>query len=118
MTIDCDILIAGDDLGRVWIYDVNRCLCESRQGKRLEELKETQVYMWALGYIRVQPVPIPNIEIYCISLSILQMLVCANGTVKTFNHVCSSTCMDYVVAVADSNVVSVWKRLKPVQLTL
>ena len=44
--IDCDILIAGDDLGRVWIYDVNRCLCESRQGKKLEELKETQVHMW------------------------------------------------------------------------
>ena len=85
---DCDILIAGDDLGRVWIYDVNRCLCESRQGKKLEELKETQ------------------------------MLVCANGTVKTFNHVCSSTSMDYVVAVADSNVVSVWRRLKPVQTSL
>ncbi|CAB3981048.1 Leucine-rich repeat and WD repeat-containing 1 [Paramuricea clavata] len=80
---DCDILIAGDDLGRVWIYDVNRCLCESRQGKKLEELKETQ------------------------------KLICANGTVKTFNHVCSSTNMDYVVAVADSNVVCVWRRLKP-----
>ena len=40
---DCDVLVAGDDHGRVWIYDVNRCLCESRQGKKLEELKETQV---------------------------------------------------------------------------
>ena len=49
-TIDCDILIAGDDLGRVWIYDVNRCLCESRQGKKLEELKETQVYIWIYVY--------------------------------------------------------------------
>lgn len=78
---DCDVLVAGDDHGRVWIYDVNRCLCESRQGKKLEELKETQ------------------------------MLLCGNETVKTFNHVCSSYNMDYIIAVADSNVVSLWKRI-------
>lgn len=53
LTIDCDILIAGDDLGRVWIYDVNRCLCESRQGKKLEELKETQVRVKGIKYLLV-----------------------------------------------------------------
>ena len=46
---DCDVLVAGDDHGRVWIYDVNRCLCESRQGKKLEELKETQVCVYPAG---------------------------------------------------------------------
>lgn len=109
--IDCDILIAGDDLGRVWIYDVNRCLCESRQGKKLEELKETQVQM--RSYFLAEHIVLRLSKTLSHFFS-RQKLACGNGTVKTFNHVCSSSSMDYVVAVADSNVVSVWRRLKPV----
>ncbi len=62
LTIDCDILIAGDDLGRVWIYDVNRCLCESRQGKKLEELKETQVYMWIALVLGIRLPPVATLD--------------------------------------------------------
>jgi hypothetical protein len=52
------------------------------------------------------------------SLILPQMLVCANVTIKTFNHVCSSSNMDFVVAVTDSNVVSIWRRLKPLQISI
>ena len=41
-----------------------------------------------------------------------QILTCPNETTKVFNQVSASGNMDYIVAVADTNVVCIWKRLR------
>lgn len=41
-----------------------------------------------------------------------QILTCPNETTKVFNQVSASSNMDYIVAVADTNVVCIWKRLR------
>jgi len=41
-----------------------------------------------------------------------QVLACPNETTKVFNQVSASSNLDYIVAVADTNVVCIWKRLK------
>ena len=41
-----------------------------------------------------------------------QILSCPNETTKVFNQVSASSNLEYVVAVADTNVVCIWKRLR------
>lgn len=77
----CSVLLAGDDVGSVWLYDVDRCLLEAKS-KESQQLKQSQV------------------------------LCCPNETTKVFNQVSASSNLDYIVAVADTNVVCIWKRLR------
>lgn len=77
----CSVLLAGDDTGSVWLYDVDPELLAAKT-------KEKQQYKQA------------------------QILTCPNETTKVFNQVSASGNMDYIVAVADTNVVCIWKRLR------
>ncbi|KAJ7387916.1 Leucine-rich repeats and WD repeat domain-containing protein 1 [Desmophyllum pertusum] len=77
----CSVLLAGDDTGSVWLYDVESRSLEAKT-KDKYDLKQTQV------------------------------LVCPNETTKVFNQVSASSNLDYIVAVADTNVVCIWKRLR------
>lgn len=43
---------------------------------------------------------------------LFQVLTCPNETTKVFNQVSASSNLDFIVAVADTNVVCIWKRLK------
>lgn len=77
----CSVLLAGDDAGSVWLYDVNSQLLRAKPKDKLLH-KQAQV------------------------------LLCPNETTKVFNQVSASSNLDYIVAVADTNVVCVWKRLR------
>ena len=48
---------------------------------------------------------------YLFIYSFIQVLICPNETTKVFNQVSASSSLDYIVAVADTNVVCIWKRL-------
>lgn len=77
----CSVLLAGDDTGSVWLYDMKSCLSEAKNTDK-HDLEQTQV------------------------------LACPNETTKVFNQVSASSNLDYIVAVADTNVVCIWKRLR------
>lgn len=77
----CSVLLAGDDIGSVWLYDVDSHLSEKKT-KDILLLKQAQV------------------------------LSCPNETTKVFNQVSASSNLEYIVAVADTNVVCIWKRLR------
>lgn len=49
--------------------------------------------------------------IYYLFVHFIQVLICPNETTKVFNQVSASSSLDYIVAVADTNVVCIWKRL-------
>lgn len=74
----CSVMLAGDDVGSVWLYDVASNVLATKS----EDVKQTQV------------------------------LACPNETTKVFNQVSASSNLDYIVAVADTNVVCIWKRLR------
>lgn len=75
--------MAGDDTGSVWLYDVATNVLATKS----DDAKQTQVKQ-------------------------TQVLACPNETTKVFNQVSASSNLDYIVAVADTNVVCIWKRLR------
>ncbi|XP_032220386.1 leucine-rich repeat and WD repeat-containing protein 1 isoform X2 [Nematostella vectensis] len=81
--LECEVLVAGDDQGCVWLYDMMRFTpYTEKQSRKYEVMEQTQI------------------------------LLCPNDSTKVFNQVCANTSLDYIVAVADTNVVCMWRRLE------
>lgn len=70
-------------MGCVWLYDVEQLAFEV-EGKRQNKIQ---------------------------SVERTKVLACPNETTKVFNQVATCSSMDYIVAVADTNVVCIWRKV-------
>jgi len=85
---DGSVLLAGDDEGFVWAYDL------SKVHGQLPNPDE-----------RDRKGPLELRHAWC--------LRCSNPLAKLFNHVSAGHQMKFIVAVSDTNVVAIWRKSKP-----
>lgn len=88
-TIGCSAIVAGDDEGTIWLYDMKDVVNRCKENSEKEEL---------------------NFDDLPLSIK-TQKLCCKNRYAQLFNNVCASSSLEHVVGVSDTNVVAIWKKV-------
>ncbi|XP_066935301.1 leucine-rich repeat and WD repeat-containing protein 1-like [Clytia hemisphaerica] len=87
-TKGCSTLLAGDDEGTIWMYNLKELMLKSHDDMDNDAKALVE---------NLQPIK-------------AEKLRCENKYGRLFNHVCSSSNLDHVVGVTDANVVAIWNR--------